>query len=69
MPGTNVSGIREGEENLYLESKRRMKHPVQHHTMCPLVRQDRECCTPAAYLANTPAETCRGKLSPKLPVI
>lgn len=68
MPGTNVSGIREGEEYLYLESKSRMKHPVQHHAVCAPVRSVVSCRTMNAVLPlptrQTPPETCRGKTSP-----
>lgn len=35
MPGTNVSGIREGEEDRDLESKGRVKHGVAPRCVCP----------------------------------
>lgn len=67
MPGTNVSGIREGEEHLYLESKSRMKRAV-HHAVRALVRPVVSCGTVNAVVLlptrQTPPETCRGKISP-----
>lgn len=50
VPGTNGSGIREGEEYLQLESERRMKHPVKHHTVCVLVPAVFSCRTVSVLL-------------------
>lgn len=45
-----------------------MKRCTTSRCVCPCLAgnllQDSECCTAAAYLANTPAETCGGKISP-----